>query len=70
MSTNTDETTQTNLSGEQIDDLERSHAEGLQGCAIVLWEVGADPDVAEGDEFAEVYERCVEEGYIQPEGAQ
>ena len=68
MSANTDETTQVDLSGEQINERQRTFAEDLRGCAKVLWEVGADDAIDDGEQFAEVYERCVERGFIDPEG--
>ena len=68
MSANTDETKQVDLSGEQTDDRTRSFKQNLCGCAKVLWEVGADDAIDDGDEFAEVYERCVDRGHIDAEG--
>ena len=68
MSADTDETTQVDLSGEQLDERTRTFGENLRGCAKVLWEVGADDAIDDGDEFAEVYERCVERGFIDAEG--
>ena len=70
MSANTDETTQVDLSGEQTNGRVSADGSHLNGTARILWQVGADPDFTGSDEFAEVYERCVEEGYIQPEGGQ